>query len=298
MSAPLDHDTCSQLLRAYLSGEAGDDAPTVAAHLETCSQCREESAGLQMLLAPVEEMTPAERSHLHAEVARATRPESRSRVQAVPSRAPISERPPGRPAGSARARIDRRRLAPLLSAAAAILLVATGVVLFQHLEGSSGVASYGSAAAPDRAAGRKTNTAPQAIHGGGSSSLAVPTFAPSLLSDVGQVERAASTRLPLFRSAYAQTPVAQLAPGLLGRLADTAPAALRSQVLECGHQVIDQPGSTALPAYGARVTVRGEPILALAFTTPSSPAARLEIDGWALGSCQHRLVHRSVPASP
>jgi hypothetical protein len=193
--------------------------------------------------------------------------------------------------------MDRRRLAPLLSAAAAILLIATGVVLFQHIGGSSGSDSFGAAGAPDRGA-RGANTGPQTINGGGPSSLAAPVFAPSLLPDVGQVEREAAARLPSFRSAYVRAPVAQFAPGLLGRLAEAAPAALQSQVLECGHQVIDQPGSTVLPAYGAKVTVRGGPILALAFTTPNSPAAQLEIDGWALGSCDHQVLHRLVPASP
>jgi hypothetical protein len=297
MTPSLDHDTCSQLLRAYLAGEAGDDAPGVAAHLETCSRCREESAGLRMLLAPVEGMTPAERSHLRAEVARATWPESRPRLEGVPSRGPTSERPPDRTTGSPRSRLDRRRFAPLLSAAAAILLVATGVILFQHLGGSSGETSYGAAAPAPNRPQANANTGAKA-QGAGPSSLVAPTFAPSLLSDIGQVESAASTRLPSFRAAYDQAPAAQLAPGLLGRLADAAPTTLRSQVLECGHQVIDQPGSTALPAYGARVTVRGRPILALAFTTPDSPAGRLEIDGWALGSCDQHVLHRVVPVSP
>jgi hypothetical protein len=295
MTPPLDHDTCSQLLRAYLAGEASDVAPAIAGHLETCRQCREESAGLRMLLAPVDEMTPTERSQLRAEVARATRAESRS-LQAVPSRRPTSEGP-DRATGSPRSRMDRRRFAPLLSAAAAILLIATGVVLFQHLGGSSGRTSFGSAAAPKGAPRGDANTGTKA-QGVGPSFLAAPTFATSLLSDLGQVEREASTRLPSFRSAYDGAPAAQLAPGLLGRLADAAPAALRSQVLECGHQVIDQPGSTALPAFGARVTVRGQPTLALAFTTPNSPAGRLEIDGWALGSCEPRVLHRVVAVSP
>lgn len=295
MSHPLDHDTCSQLLRAYLAGEAGDDAPAVAAHIESCPQCQEERAALRALLAPVEKMTPAERSHLRSEVARATQS---SHLEAVASPGRASQRPSGREtAGSARSRMDRRRFAPALSAAAAILLIVTGAALFQHLGSSSREGAAGSAAAPNSAVDGNPNTGAK-VPLGAPSSLAAPTFASSVLPDVGQVERQASARLPAFASAYSRAPVEQFAPGLLGRLAETAPAALRSQVLECGHLVIDQPGTTALPAYGAKVTVRGEQILALAFATPNSPAARLEIDGWALGSCEQQILHRSVPTSP
>ena len=194
---------------------------------------------------PLEEMTPAERSHLHAEVNRATRSESRSRLGAVPSRGPTSERP----VGSARAGgLDRRRLAPVLSAAAAILLIATGVALFQHLGGSSGSGSFG-AAAPDRGA-RGANTGAQTIHGGGPSTLAAPAFAPSLLPDVGQVERRGRGAAAIVPVDSAHAPVAQFAPGLLGRLAETAPAALRSQVLECGRRSSAGLGAPRSPAWG------------------------------------------------
>jgi hypothetical protein len=305
MTEAMDHDACSQLLRAYLVGEADDDAPAIAAHLEGCPECRAERAALEMLLAPVKGLTPAERAQLRTGVDRATRVASPSALRAVSS---LSTRPargsPNRATSSPAPKPQNaerfRHLASALSAAAAILLIATGVVLFQHLgAGSSNSAAQSSAAhgAAQPGLGATKTRGGLGIGRNAPSSLPLPRFARHRLPTTIRAETRAAAILPAFVAAYNGTEAEHLAPSFLRRLARAAPQALAPQVQQCGNRVLDEPGVGALPAYGATTAVNGQPVLVLVFATSSSPGAsltRLELRAWPLGSCGGELLRRSA----
>jgi hypothetical protein len=305
MTEAMDHDACSRLLRAYLAGEAGNDAPAIAAHLEGCPECRAERAGLEMLLAPVERLTPAERAQLRAGVGRATQVASSSVLRAVPS---VSTRPAWgsskreTPSPARKPHNTERfhRLAPALSAAAAVLLIASGVVLFQHLGGGSSNSAAQAGAAHGAAQPGKGATKARGglgIDRSVPSSLPLPRFAPHRLPTTTRAETQAAAILPAFVAAYNGTEARHLAPSFLHRLARVAPHALASQVQQCGNRVLDEPGAGTLPAYGATTTVNGQTVLVLVFATsssPSTPLTRLELHAWPRGSCDRELLHRSA----
>ncbi|MDP9234028.1 MAG: hypothetical protein M3P01_05690 [Actinomycetota bacterium] len=302
MTFPMDHDTCSQLLRAYVTGEAGEDAPAIARHLQDCRQCQVERAGLEMLLAPVDPLTEAERAHLHAGVAAGIRPPITvpSRLAPVPAPGgPASRRPPGRevrPSGPVDLVSRRlRRFAPALSAAAAILLVLSGVILFQHVGTSQNSPSAASAkgqvngAQPARSGpGEKT---------GGLGSLPLPAFRAGQLADIDQVQKQAAPLATAFARAYSGAQVEQLAPGFLRRLVHLAPLQHRTQLRQCGDHFLKTSGGTAIPLLGSRTTLDKAPVLALAFASSSSPGGpltRLIVVAWPLGSCSHPVTERGA----
>lgn len=299
MTETMDHETCSQLLRAYIAGEAGDDEPAVAAHLEGCPQCRAERAGLQALMTPVESLTPGERTRLRDTVADATHPAS-PQLHAVPGSTTSPGPRPGAtapPTRRSKARWDR--FAPALSAAAVLLLIASAIVLFQHLGGSSGgpsAASGAKPAAPGARNGPATHRSDliEGIH----PSLPLPRFAATAVATIDRAEAQAGSLLPAYAAAYSGTHATRLAPEFLNRLAQSAPTTVASQVRECGSRVLAEPGMVGVPAYGATTTVGGRAALVLVFAARGSTGAaltRLELRAWPLGSCDRELVHRSAP---
>jgi hypothetical protein len=299
----MDHDACSRLLHAYITGEAGEDARAIARHLQDCRQCQVERAGLEMLLAPVDPLTEAERARLHVGVAAATRPPATapSRPAPVPAGDSASRRPPGRqerPSGPGDIGSRRqRRVAPAFSAAAAILLVVSGVILFQHVDTgynrpSTSGAANGAAHAPESARSQ----------GGGKpgalSSLPLPAFSAARFAGIEQVQRQATPLAAAFARAYGGSQVERLAPLLLHRLEHLAPPDLRSQVQQCGDRFLRTSRTAAVPLFGSRTTIDKTPALALAFASSSSPGeplTRVLVTAWPLGSCGGPLAQSNRP---
>jgi hypothetical protein len=305
MTEPMDHETCSQLLRAYLADEAGEHAAAIADHLKGCARCQAELVALQNLLAPIEGLTPGERFGLRAGIDRAIASTPAGTLRAVPpvstSTTGTTSVPQAASLSTQRSRERSRRMASLLSAAAAILLIATGVVLVQHLGTSS--SNSGSHASAARGA-LQPNEAATTGPGGkfndstGLSSLALPRFAPAALHRVQAAETHAASILSNFAAAYNGTQVGRLAPNFLRRLSQAAPQTVSGQVARCGARVLDEHGGATLPAYGALAPVNGQRGLVLVFATPSSPGApltRFELHSWPVGSCDLELLHRSGP---
>lgn len=85
----LDHSAVGELLRAYVEGTLESPmAQAVARHLNSCGECRREEAGLRALLAPVDELSAAERSHLRAAISAALPPQETRSAQVITLRRP------------------------------------------------------------------------------------------------------------------------------------------------------------------------------------------------------------------
>jgi hypothetical protein len=305
MTSPMDHDTCSRLLRAYVTGEAGEDAPAIAGHLQDCPQCQVERAGLEALMAPVEPLTEAERARLHAGVTAATRPPATAPSRLAPVPAPggsATRRPPGRelrPSGP----VDlggrrRQRLAPVLSAAAAILLVVSGIILFQHVGSGTN--------APSASGANRAVHGPQSARsqGGGKpgalTSVPLPAFRRGQLADIQQVQAQAAPLAAAFARAYNGSQVQRLAPGFLNRLVQLAPLQHRAQVRQCGNGFLQTSGGTAIPLLASRTTADKTPVLAMAFASSSTtgePLTRLIVTAWPLGSCSRPVAQSNTAIS-
>ena len=303
MTSPMDHDTCSQLLRAYVTGEAGEDAPAIARHLQDCRQCQVERAGLEALLAPVDPLTEAERARLHAGVAAATRPAATAPSRLAPVPAPggsASRRPPGRdlrpsgPVDIGRQRL--RRFTSALGAAAAILLVVSGVILFQHV--GSGTNTPSASGANGAVHGPQSARSQGGVKPGALTSVPAPSFRAGRLADIGQVQAQAAPLAASFARAYSGPQVEQLAPRFLRRLVHLAPLQHRTQVRQCANAFLETSGGTAIPLLASRTTVDKAPVLALAFASSSSPGeplTRLIVTAWPLGSCSGPVAQSNTP---
>jgi hypothetical protein len=280
MTFPIDHETCSRLLRAYAVGEAGVDAGAVTDHLEGCRQCTDEFAAVKRLLDPAEPLTEAERSQLRAAVTKATRPE--------PSLgpAPVAREPRSVESreGSASARARMRWLMPALSAAAAVIVIAGGIAFFgnstseQNMVTSADRAITGAARAPE-------NTTPAA----GAKSQPGPHFERGLLSSITEVRQTARPVLVALGRAYKPADGRTLASPVLDRLAGQAPPGLGRQILDCGGRLMSSAGSRVLlPAFGAQTSANGRRSLVLVFASSIANQGgllRFEIDAWPVGSC-------------
>jgi hypothetical protein len=286
MTQPMDHATCSQLLRAYVTGDAGAYAPAVEAHLQKCAQCRAERAGLEMLLVPLEPLSTPERARLHTSVREATgvglsdSPPSLRTIPAV-QRQPPSNWHTGDAATAGAVRGQRLRwLTPALSAAAAVVLIASGIVLFGHLGTVSNNAA--SVSADRGAAGGASRPQAEQVPAPG---LRLPVFARARLR--------ARDVLAAFKRSYRRGDQAhRIASGLLGpdllvQLADEAPRGLRPQILRCGRRAVHR-NASLVPAFGAAATVRGDKALVVVFVLSRSAERRpigFELVAWPSGSC-------------
>jgi hypothetical protein len=291
MRDSIDHATCSQLLRAFLRGNAGPDASSVEAHLQSCRQCRAERDIVEMLLTPVEPLTEAERARIHASVRAETGAGLAQTDSVVLSRSRRTFPMDRNPVGNARAQSRRAWLAPALSAAAIVLLIVSGIVVASHF------GSLKEADSLSAGGGAARGGAVQAPRDAERSGLTPHVFALAPLRGLREVERRANSALVRLRlSSGRQQVVDQSAPALLRRVAEEAPPALRRQLLRCGRKAVSRDASL-VPAYGAAVTIRAMPALALVFAaavSPDQPVERFELFAWPLGSCQP-LLHRSGP---
>ncbi|HEX2240237.1 MAG TPA: hypothetical protein VHJ82_03740, partial [Actinomycetota bacterium] len=127
----LDHSAVSELLERYIAGHLDDETgAAVAAHDRACTQCRREETGLRSLLAPIDGLTPSERSRLRTGLATALSGETQGSAEVVSLRRPLLA-----------------RLAPALGAAAllAIVVVALARLDFAPQSGDDSGASAPSA---------------------------------------------------------------------------------------------------------------------------------------------------------
>jgi hypothetical protein len=281
----MDHRACSELLSAFVRGEAGDDAVTVAEHLEGCRECQKERAALEMLLAPEEPLTAQERARLREVVAAAGAGEAVAATHRGLTH--VVRREESSPT-------ERWQwLAPALSAAAAVILVVGGLFfVFGHGgTGSSNSSAVGHAAnAPEKSVVRAAGTRP------------APIFARSTTAGTGHPGVLGAERPPVldsFAASYTGTDARRLGRTFLERLAGDAPAGAAQQVRLCGQRVLAAQPLPVLPAYGATTTVKGNPALLLEFAASDTPDGRLTrfiVFAWPRGSCGVPLVHRTAGA--
>ncbi|MDP9222660.1 MAG: hypothetical protein M3P18_02180, partial [Actinomycetota bacterium] len=273
MTRHLDHHACSELLRAYVAGDSGEDAAAVSEHLEECPDCRSEQATLEMLLSPVEPLTPRERSHLRATVAAAM--EQEAPVKARRSLTAVA-------AGDGSHRQPWRWVTPALSAAAAVLLIAGGL-FFLGRGGTN--SSFNTAAPAARAPDKNAELARPATPGAGGAGPE-PTFATSTTAFAGEKSSPASTQpavIASFAASYSGSQARSLSTTFLDRLAQDAPSGAARQVRICGRRVLAARKLPVLPAYGTYATVRGEPALVLEFAssdTVDGPLTRFMLFAW------------------
>lgn len=265
----IDHTTCSGLLPSYVKGElSAEQTEQVTEHLSGCDECRLEERAVRALLAdlPDEDLKELESARLHREVWAAVRPAAEI---------------PRKSLGA--------RLAPYLGAAAALVLLAVGIVyggLTTSGGDDEGAADGGGAVLEDAAdsdtssrggatldyrtegeledAGRDEaaeeeqgvpNAATESGVAGaaGGASGAAPVFDGSGGSySAASLDRTGRRGYPFtsYAQDYSANEAAQMQSGFLDQLASQAGGA-ESLIRACGRTVIDALGSTALPAWAA-----------------------------------------------
>lgn len=298
MTQPMDHATCSRLLPTFLAGQAGDATQAITEHLRGCARCRAERAGLERLLAPVEPPTETERARLRAAVQDATFGATQAPQQVRPLHAAPSDRAgsatpsPGRRYGG-RPGWQRSWVTPALGAAAAVLLIVSGISLFGHSTSNLSAGSNSGGGVSE--ANRVARPSPGAAHNATAAGPA-PSFYRGHPIELGQVSKRASSVLIAYARGYSSGHDGSLGTDLLTRLAAQAPRSLRPQIRRCGDRVLDDHHS-ALPAFGAVARVRRRPGLVLVFTSrdPSTGShSRFGLYAWSRGSCRI-LLHRTGP---
>lgn len=264
----IDHTTCSGLLPSYVKGElSAEQTEQITEHLSGCDECRLEERAVRALLAdlPDEDLKELESARLHREVWAAVHP--------------VAEIPP-QSLGA--------RLGPYLGAAAALVLLAVGIVyggLTTSGGDDEGAADGGGAVlqdatdsdtssqgggtlgyqtegeledqGQDEAAGERTGVSNAAtesgVAGAGGGSGAAPIFDGSGGSyTAASLNRTGRSGYPFtsYAQDYSTDEAEQMQTGFLDQLASQAGGA-ESRIRACGRTVIDGLGSTALPAWAA-----------------------------------------------
>lgn len=296
MKEEMHHERCSELLRPYVLGQLDErDRTAVEAHVATCSACRAELRGAE-ILRPQDDhgLGPREQRKLHAAVARAVEP-----------REPVLVGP--RVPGHSR----WGRFAPTLTAAA--LLVAIAVVGLSGLGDDARRHAGGGGAESDAGAGRagerqrggatpaagdegaETGPAPAAeedLYDALEAGDPKPEFRTTRLANRSDWATAAAGPLLEDYQDYTAEEAEEREALYLNLIAEDAPGELRDQVVSCGEWVRDQSDEPVLAAYGAIGTVDDERSLLLSFAYPDTPDGRLTdymVWAWPLGTCSTRL---------
>lgn len=326
MSNQMDHDRFSELLSGYVRDDlSADEKSAVQSHLETCSDCREELAGLRALVgAEVSKLDDFERRRIHAAVAKAIggkeEPVDESFGVWVPPR---------------RRQSLMARFAPTMGVAALLILLAVGAFT---LGGGSeiGTDSGGSALRGDLEQGGSGDLNEQS--GGGGAAEPAPETAPDAGTEAGSPgtvsDRALNGPQPRFKrhraflaetlqaknagddnlagyvqqdvfaefwSAYSVRDAERNEDAYLSLLSRRAPAGLRGQVKTCGDRVREATDEPILPAYGTVAEFDARRSLLLGFVYTKSPRGKLSnymLWAWPKGSCEQTLgytegtVHR------
>ena len=310
MDKPIDHERCSELLPAFLSG--GLSAPEAAAledHLAACEDCRAEKRALEFLGDPEHEpLTARERSALESGVMAGIAKDTGERPVVVPMqrRKPIGQ-----------------RVAQVLGAAATIVVLAS-LVYFGSLSGgddeSAGVSGEtadiqeereGPVADADGGKGRRSGAGGgsagsaageetlEAASGdtamGSDTSYKAPTPRFSVDEDPytsEQLQKRGESSLAsvTFANAYSANDAGGRLT-LLDRLVASARAQAGDEVAEqverCGSQVLDTEDPT-IPTFGSIGELDGQDVLVLGFAwtrSSSGPLDRYMVWAWERGSC-------------
>ncbi|MDQ3783454.1 MAG: anti-sigma factor [Actinomycetota bacterium] len=287
----ITHERCSELLVPLLRGELTPaDIAAVERHLEGCTGCARELAGVKSLLgAPVEAMDDLERARLRTGLAAVllhdapvTGPEALDEDHGAP-RSP-------RPTSSRRVQAGA-----WLGVAAATVILFAGALAYL---GSGGFVVGGS----DRGGTAGSSQSAERSGEGGNEAARAPASGDEELDTRPQVERAplvvrertrfteeALTRLgrttPTLR-AFARVYGPNAVARLRGRFARALERGLGSDLVgPCLNQTI-RTAPRSLPAYGALGTLGRRRVLVLGFFLPGSQdiaVDRFEVKWWGLG---------------
>ena len=322
----LTHERCSEQLRPLLRGELdAQQAAAVRAHLETCPGCTEEFRGVERLLAgEVEPLTELEQARLRRALEAADADLVRERV-VTPAVAAVRTEPAW-----------RRRLAPVVGIAAALLLGLAGIAY---------LGSGGDDDGADRAVGEMREEEGQidAFGGAGGGGAPRPRFEVRrerlTTRDIARLGRRSSP-LVMFARAYDAEDAEELADRFVADLAEEAaaaepeafgrgtramteaaqnvdgeaaenqdaPAAASAPVAKdaaadtlqrCAAPVLER--YPALPAYAAYARLNGRRVLLIGFVwteRSSGPLNRFMIWAWPIGSCDAPVAFQSGEIRP
>ena len=312
MTKNIDHERCSEQLRAFIRRELDEDETRVVEeHLDSCDTCRAELLGLKALLGAEDPgLDLRERRTLHEGVARA-----------IEAREPVILG-----AGLEKKRGWMQRFAPTLSAAALLLVVlvvaASGLTGNGDGDGAASDAAGGAKSGPsgNRSRGEEDAALEEAIEdddaGEGeaaapdkqefkSKNRAVETGSalrngprPSFIERFGGDLAAAAPPdlLEDFASSYTVADAEKREFRYIALLSRTAPSQVRGQVQDCGDVVTDASEEPVLAASGALGRVDDRPGLFLSFVYSDAergPLSSYMVWAWPRGSCSKRLAYRT-----
>jgi hypothetical protein len=284
MKNDMDHERCSELLLPYLQEELDTGARAeVEDHLASCSDCTEERAALERLLAvEIEPMTASERSSMRARVAKELAPGVvERRVQREPARAP-------------------KWWSRALPALGAVALVAVAAVFAANLLSGGSGDGESAVRGPNLKAG--SGAGDEAGDAGG---VAPEAAGPEALADKGRSQAPyfnrgrGVLRQALLDELAKKEPAFEALAGVTasratnirdtytGELARQAPPSTRSQLRACAESVAASQG-TVVPAYGTEGKYHGKDALLVGFVSGSNsgPLNRYMLWLWPKGSCE------------
>ena len=267
-----EHERCSELLAAYLD-EALDEREYawVTAHLDSCSECRNEIAGLRVLRGPMTPLNDVERARLHRDVFHEL----------------------GLMTGETKpARRWAERAPQLLGAVATVALLLGGLVYLGNGMGG-GDDSAGSIAGGDGGGDQGAESFDSLEDGDGTTSAGVapetgrvkglPAPEANYESDLGTVEDRALRKLGRGSRTFkaftgVEVPAAkQLRSPFLNSLVDQAPEETSEQLRECATEVLNQlPRAVATYAAPARYGDPPRPVLVIGFAYSFTEAGFLD----------------------
>jgi hypothetical protein len=274
MTYDIDHATCSVRMRAFVAGDLDDrTAAAVTRHLESCSDCAAELRSVSLLLDAPAPLTADERSAIHSELDART-------SGSVPG--PASLRRSSRP---------RLRMAPVLAAAAVLVLLAvaapfvlTGTVPSSEDEeaaGAGGGAAAETSGQTGRVAKEDAPLAPDAS-GGVRFDASGRDLSRAALRRMG---RAASVTGGSSFTTSDVGETARLAEKSTSRLVREAPVDVADQVDECVETVLGQ--GPVVPVHGAVGTLEGREVVVVVFAraTKRDGLDGYQVWAWPIGSC-------------
>ncbi len=297
----LDHSTVGELLGRYISGELErDTAAAVAGHLRNCPECRQEEAGLRMLLVPVQGLSASEKSRLRAGLATALSDEAGS---------------PARPEVVRLRRPFLARLAPALGAAALLVVV---VIALSRID--LGVRGAGDDAGGARVAQPEAGLDREGTTSGAAEALEaqVAPVQPVFNASAGELEQADlkhlgrtgfTTEQPVQDNAAVSAEAGGQGGPRAARVSDLdfyrdpmldslTEQAGDVRVGECAHSVFAGGYKRVAPMYGAFGEYDNQPVLVLGFLWSSAnkgPLDNYAIWVWPRSSCAIALGTFSGP---
>jgi hypothetical protein len=280
----IDHERCSELLGPHLRGELdAGEARSVADHLASCTECRDERRALEALLSggpeEPEGLTDVDRARLHRSVWDEVRPE--------PAR-------PKRSLGS--------RLAPFVGAAALVALIAVGIVsggtggddadgggesgsadMSTEISGNDSGATGGEEPAAEESEARNGDEeVTDAVEEETNLSAADPGSSPYFEQEAGIFSQARFRLIgrggPFtnYAEKFDAARATEIQADYFGLLERAAPPEV-GDVRPCAERAAAEFGNTALAGYGGTGTYEGAAALVLGFAYSSNAE---DVDTW------------------